>query len=151
MARDRDVRNAIQTLLVATGAFDGVWIWGLPEDYGTGASQLAAAAIEPASSTQEDKWDGAGETGLVVTSRVSITLLYRNDDPQLRDEGVEQLLDVAANALNGQNFVPGFVLPDMSRFRSWSWQPAAPPERRISATFEYQYEIDGWGNYDTTQ
>ena len=46
MSRDRDVRNAIQTALIQTGAFDAVWLWGMPEDYGTGASNLAVAAIE---------------------------------------------------------------------------------------------------------
>jgi hypothetical protein len=66
--RDRDVRNAIQAALIATGAFDGVWIWGLPEAYGTSSSQLAAAAIEPLSSQQDDRFDGGPETGLVVTS-----------------------------------------------------------------------------------
>ena len=39
MSRDRDVRNAIQSTLVATGAFDAVWIWGLPENQGEPASQ----------------------------------------------------------------------------------------------------------------
>ena len=151
MSRDRDVRNAIQTALAATGAFDGVWIWGLPENYGTGASQLAAAAIEPQASQQDDKWDSQTAGGLVVTSQVRITLLYRNDDPQLRDEGAELLLDTAANALNGTDLVAGFTLPAFTRFRSWTWQTPVPPERRIVAAFEYQYEIDGWDSYDTTQ
>ena len=106
--RDRDVRNAIQAALIATGQFDlgsggsAVWIWGLPEDYGTGSSEQAAAAIVPMSSRQEDLWDAAPAGGLVITSRVGIVLLYRHPDPQLRDEGVELLLDTAANALNGQ-------------------------------------------------
>ena len=43
MSRDRDVRNAIQQALIQTGAFDAVWLWGMPEDYGTGASNLALA------------------------------------------------------------------------------------------------------------
>src|SRR6266446_811254 len=95
------VRNSIQTALTATGAFDGVWIWGLPENYGTGASERAAAAIEPVSSTQDDRWDSEPGGGLLIASQVRITLLYRHEDPQLRDEGAELLLDIAANALNG--------------------------------------------------
>jgi hypothetical protein len=147
--RDRDVRNAIHDALVATGAFDGVWIWGLPENYGTGSSQLAAAAIEPESSAQDDRWDGGGETALVVSSRVTITLLYRHDDPQLRDEGAELLMDTAANALNGQNLA-GLTLPDLTRFISWRWQNPTPPERRLTATFSYQYIAEGWNAYDVT-
>ena len=75
MSRDRDVRNAIQAALLRDGRFDAVWIWGLPEDYGTGGSSLAAAAIEPSSSDQSDRWDDVPGGGLVVTSLVTITLL----------------------------------------------------------------------------
>jgi hypothetical protein len=147
--RDRDVRNAIQDALGATGAFDGVWIWGLPEDCGTGSSQLAAAAIEPESSQQDDRFDGGAQTAMVVTSTVTITLLFRHEDPQLRDEGAELLFDTAANALNGQSLA-GLTLPDLSRFVSWKWQTPTPPERRIKASFSYQYIVEGWGGYDVT-
>ena len=149
--RDRDVRNAIQAALVATNAFDAdsVWIWGLPEDYGTGASSFAAAAIEPESSVQEDRWDSAPDGGLIVTSRVTITLLYRHEDPQLRDEAVELLFDTAANALNGQSLAD-ITSPQLTRFLSWRWEKPTPPERRIAATFSYQYIVEGWNEYDET-
>ena len=116
-----------------TAAFDAVWIWGLPEDYGTGASSLAAAAIEPESSTQDDRWDAATVGGLVVTSRVTITFLYRHEDPQLRDEAAELLFDTAANALNGQ-CLAGLTLPQLTRFVSWRWEKPIAPERRITAS-----------------
>jgi hypothetical protein len=147
--RDRDVRNAIHDCLLATGAFDGVWIWGLPEDYGAGASQLAAAAIEPESSVQDDRWDSPPRGGLVVTSRVTITFLQRNDDPQTRDEAAELLLDSAADALNGQSLA-GLTLPGLTRFTSWRWEKPLAPERRITSTFSYSYIVEGWGEYDTT-
>jgi len=148
--RDRDVRNAIHDALAATGAFDGVWIRGLPEEYGTGASQIAVAAIEPESSSQDDRWDSQMAGGLVVTSRVRLTLLYRNEDPQLRDEAAELLLDTAANALNGQSLA-GLTLPAWTRFTGWQWQPATPPERRITVSFSYSYIVEGWEFYDTTE
>jgi hypothetical protein len=156
LSRDRDVRNAIQTALVATGAFDNgfnspaVWIWGLPEDYGTGSSEQAAAAIVPMSSRQEDLWDAAATGGLVVTSRLGIILLYRHHDPQLRDEGAELLLDTTANALNGQSLA-GLTLPQTTRVIQWDWQPVTVPERRINCVFSYQYVVDpDWNAYDTT-
>jgi len=145
--RDRDVRNAMHDALAATGAFDGVWIWGLPEDYGSGASQLAAAAIEPESSTQDDHWDSAPGGGLIVTSRVKLTFLQRHEDPQLRDEAAERLFDSAANALNGQSFA-GLTLSQLSRFLSWRWEKPLAPERRITSTFTYSYIVDGWHAYD---
>ena len=149
--RDRDVRNAIQAALLATDAFDpnGVWLWGLPENYGSGACEARAAAIEPVSSTQDDRWDSEPAGGLVVTSQVRLTLLYRHEDPQLRDEGAELLLVTAANALNGASLA-GLTLPPFTRFTAWSWQTATPPERRIAATFTYQYISEGWDAYDET-
>lgn len=149
MYRDRDVRNAIHDALVATDAFDGVWIWGLPEGYGTGSSLLSGAAIEPDSSKQDDLWDSGSTTGLLVTSLVRITLLYREKDPQLRDEGAELLMDTAANALNGQSLA-GLTLPDKTCFQMWQWLKPEAPERRIMATFSYQYVVDGWGAFDVS-
>lgn len=151
MARDRDVRDAIQSALAATNAFDegAVWIWGLPEDYGSGASKLAAAAIEPESSTQDDRFDGGPSTGLVVTSRITITFLYRHDDPQIRDEACENLVEYAAVALNGQSLA-SLTMPDTTKFAGWRWLPATAPERRIVSSFVYQYIVDGWASYDET-
>ncbi len=151
MSRDRDVRNAVQSALIATNAFDhgAVWIWGLPEDHGTGSSEQAAVAIVPMSSSQGDLWDAAAAGGLVITSRVQLVMLYRNEDPQLRDEGAELLLDATANALNGQSLA-GLTFPQTTRITDWTWQPPAVPERRIQATLTYQYIVEGWESYDVT-
>ena len=147
--RDRDVRNAIQAALVETNAFDSVYLRGLPEDYGTGASGLAAAAIEPLSSDQTDRWDSQPEGGLLVSSLVTITFLYRQEDPQLRDEAAECLFDTAADALNGQSLAQ-FTVPGLTRFVSWRWEKPTPPERRIAAVFAYAYIIESWDSYDVT-
>jgi hypothetical protein len=150
--RDRDVRNAIQAALVATNSFDGVHVWGIPEDYGSGSSERAAVWIVPQSSRQEDLWDTATVGGLVITSRIGLLLVYRHDDPQLRDEGAELLLDTAANALNG-NGLPdqlgnNMVFVQTARITGWDWQPPASAERRIQAIYSYQYNVEGWDNYD---
>lgn len=156
MSRDRDVRNAVQAALVATDAFDvsvnagaAVWIWGVPADWGTASSNKAAAAIVPMSSRQEDLWDAAPAGGLVITSRLGIVLLYRDNDPQLRDEGAELLLDTTANALNGQSLA-GLTFPQTTRIIQWDWQPVTVPERRIQAILSYQYIVPDWDGYDTT-
>jgi hypothetical protein len=147
--RDRDVRNAVQAALANTDAFNGVHVWGLPEDYGSGSSEQAAVWIVPQSSRQEDLWDAALIGGLVITSRIGLLLAYRHDDPQSRDEGAELLLDTAANALNGQSF-GGLIFPQTARITGWDWQPPASAERRIQATFSCQYIVDTWDGYDTT-
>ena len=71
----------------------------------------------------------------------------RHDDPQLRDEGVELLLNTAANALNGQS-LGGLIFPQTARITGWDWQPVTVPERRIQAIFSYQYIVDNWDGYD---
>jgi hypothetical protein len=149
MSRDRDVRNAIVTALTATNQFNGVFVWGLPEDYGSGASAEAFAAVIPMSSRQEDLWDAAPAGGLVITSRVAIVLAYRHIDPQLRDEAAELLVDTTANALNGQSLA-GLTLPQTARVIQWDWQAVTVPERRINCVFSYQYIVEGWDEYDTT-
>jgi len=147
--RDRDVRNAIQAAMIATNAFDlgAVWMWA--EDQGTPASQSAAAMITPMSSRQEDLWDSAPGGGLLITSLVKIEVAYRGEDAQTRDEGAELLLDTTANALNGQS-LGGLILPQTARMQGWNWQETITPERRIQATFSYQYIVEGWDSYDTT-
>jgi hypothetical protein len=149
MTRDRDVRNAMQAALMATNAFNAVYLSGLPENFGSGSSNVAIAVVEPSASNQSDRWDSQPVGGLIVASTVTITLAYRHRDPQLRDEAVELLFDVAANTLNGQSLA-GLTLPALTRFQSWRWETPAPPERRITSTFAYQYIVEGWDDYDTT-
>lgn len=148
--RDRDVRNAIQAALKATGAFDNVYLWGFPEEYGSGASQSAVAVIEPSSSRQSDRDDNAPLGDLYVESTVTITFLQRSEDPQACDEACELLFEMAANALNGQ-VLAELTMPAMTKFVSWKWQRRTPPERRITSTFIYRYIVPGWDGYDTTQ
>jgi hypothetical protein len=143
------VRNAVVTALQATNAFDGVFVWGLPEDHGTGSSKQAEAIVTPQSSRQEDLWDAAPAGGLVITSQVAITLFYRNEDPQLRDEGAELLLDTTANALNGQS-LGGLTFPQTTRITQWNWPPPASVERQIQTVLSYQYIVEGWESYDVT-
>lgn len=145
--RDRDVRSAIQAALAATGAFDAVYLWGAPEGRGSGASRFAIATVEPLSSVQEDKFDSAATGSLVVTSQVALTLIARHEDPQLRDEAAELLLDVAADALNGQALA-GFTIPELTRLLNWRWPAPTAPERWIEAVFSYQYIVDFWNSYD---
>jgi hypothetical protein len=147
--RERDVRSSIRDVLDSTGAFDGVYLAGLPPDRGERCGDSRSVSIEPVETTGADHWDDT--TGdLVMTSRVSLTLLARHDDPQVRDETAEQLLNVAANALNGQALA-GLTLPGWTRIRSWTWQKPHAPERRIAAVLEYQYLVAGWTGFDTTE
>jgi hypothetical protein len=148
--RDRDVRNAIVDALTATNEFSsgGVWITGLPEDSGSPASEQCAVAIDPISTAEDDLWDAAAAGGIVMKSLVRITVLYRGGDIQLRDEQAERLLSVVANVVNGNGF-GGLCFPQTARLTGWIWAPPTVPERRIAATYSYQYIVEGWDSYDT--
>ena len=152
MTRERDVRNAIADLLVATGAFDrqGVWLVA-PEDLGQGTDIAAAVWIEPVSTTIRDEWDAQDSGGITMTAMLRITFAFRAEAAEARDDGAERLLNAAADALNGQILVPGFTIPAWTRFLLWMWSPPAPPERQIVAMFRYDYEIEGWTGFDTTE
>lgn len=149
MSRERDVRNAIQAALMATGAFSGVWITGLPEKCGQGASDLTAAAIEPVGTTCTTGWDSAPAGNLDYTATCTVTLLARHPDPQLRDELAEQLLDYLNNAINGQSLA-GFTLPQKTMVTEWRWETATVPERRIAATISFAYLVT-WESFDISQ
>jgi hypothetical protein len=149
MARERDVRNAIQAALVQTGAFSDVWLTGLPEDYGQGASGLTAAAIVPITTHLVSGWDAAPAGELDFAAKLGVTLLARHPDPQLRDELAEQLLDFLINAVNGQSLA-NFTIPQQTIVTSWEWLSPRPPERRIAATVDFSYLVT-WNGFDTSQ
>lgn len=150
MSRERDVRNAIQTALIATETFSDVWLTGLPENYGQSASDLTAAAIEPAATALATGWDYGPGGGLDYTATLTVTLVAHHPDPQLRDELAEQLLGYLQNAVDGQSLA-GFTLPQKTIVTGWQWQTPASPERRIAATVSFAYLIEGWDNFDVSQ
>jgi hypothetical protein len=147
--RERDIRNQIHDLLEQTGAFDGVYLAGLPEDRGEPSGDRRSVSIEPGETTEADLWDDT--TGdLIMTCRVNLTFLARHENPQIRDETAEQLLNIAASALNGQSLA-GATLVGQTRIRSWSWERPNAPERRIAAVLEYQYLVSNWAGLNTVE
>jgi hypothetical protein len=147
--RERDIRNEVRDLLEQTGAFDGVYLAGLPEDRGEPSGDFRAVSIEPGETTEADLWDDT--TGdLIMTCRVKLTFLARHEDPQVRDEAAEQLLNIASSALNGQS-LSNATLTGQTRIRSWSWEKPKAPERRLAAVLECQYLVSGWSGLNTTE
>lgn len=146
--RERDVRNNIRDRLLATNAFTDVWITGLPEDSGAAASDLTAAAIEPVATGMRSGWDAQTEGAIEFIATVTVTLLARNEDVQLRDEQAELLLDILADAVDGKSLA-GLTVPGKTYVSAWKWQPPAPPERRIAATVSFSYIVT-WEGFDTS-
>lgn len=147
--RERDVRRAIREMLDSTGMFDRVDL-GIAADPGGGASgMLRTASIEP----KETVVAGLGDDvsgGLAATATVKILLIARDDDHIARDDAAEVLLNTTAAALNGRA-IGGITLPGSTRLRSWEWRKAAAPERRIEATLEFRYLLEGWNDFNLSE
>lgn len=149
MSRERDVRSAIQAKLLATGAFSDVWLTGLPDNYGQGSSDITAASIEPVATSMKTGWDTTPDGGLYFSTALTVTILARHSDPQLRDELAEQLLSNLINCVAGQSLAD-FTLPVLTLVNAWQWKPPTPPERRIVANVSFGYLIEGWDNFDVS-
>lgn len=150
MARERDVRLAIRDALLQTGAFSHVRLTGLPEEYGHGASDLTAAAIQPGSTELLAGWDAPPAGGRAFSCRLRVMVLARHADAELCDELAEQLVEFVRNALDGRPLVPGFNLPGHTIVTGWEWLPRKAPERRIAVSVAYHYLQDGWNDADTS-
>lgn len=146
--RERDVRVLIRDLLEQTGAFDEVRL-GMPEARGSSAGRLRTAVVEPVQTVRNDPWDDLAADPL-MTCHVRVILMSRDDDPQVRDDVAERLLNITANALLS-DALAAWVIPSRTRFRSWTWEDAVAPERRISAILEYQYLVDGVSGLNTSE
>jgi hypothetical protein len=151
VARERDFRNALKDALVQTGAFTNVTLTGLPETYGEGSSDLAAAAIQPGSTRMTTGWDASPDGGRNFMCQLLVTVLARHSDAELCDDLAEQLVEFVRNAVDGLAIVPGFNEPQKTMVTGWTWQPRAAPERRIAITVTYDYLQDGWNSADTSQ
>ncbi|QEH38646.1 hypothetical protein OJF2_72520 [Aquisphaera giovannonii] len=147
--RERDIRGLIRDMLEQTGAFDGAYLSGLPEDRGERAGDGRAVSIEPSETRQACPWDDA-DGDPIMTCQVALTILARDDDPRARDDLAELLLNIAANALWRSN-LGGAAIASRTQIRSWTWLPPQAPERRIKAVLEYQYLVDGLTGLNTAE
>lgn len=147
--RERDIRGAIMELLDSTGVFDRIYPGTLPDAGGEPSGMLRTASIEPSGTVVSGLGDDVSGA-LEATCCITIVLLARDDDPTARDDAAELLLNTTAAALNGRS-LGGISLPGSTRLRSWAWHRAAPPERRIEATLEFQYLLEGWSDFDLAE
>lgn len=145
--RDKDVRLAMRDLLEKTNAFDEVSLKGLPEDWGSRAGSSKISFVEPLNYTQTDLWDGGPNTGSTANNQATITIAVRDSDPQACDEKCELLLQTAIDAIQGQSLA-NLTVCDHTRFVRAQFQKRVAPERRLVATFAYEYIIDAWDGYE---
>ena len=127
-SRQGYIRNLVGDLLDQTGSLDGVYLSGLPEDRGESSEDTQAVAIEPWETTQTEPWNDYGGDPL-LTYRLNLSFLARHEDPQIRDEMVELLLNAAAL---GGNSLGSAAVPARTQIKSWPWEKPKAPERRIA-------------------
>jgi hypothetical protein len=147
--RDRDIRNAVKVALTNTNLFDDVSLTATPDINTEGASASCCGLIEPDGGELVPNWDSATVGGVIITGRLVITLSVRHQDPELRDEQAELLLNTACNSLNGQS-LGGLIFPQKTRILSWSWLAATHPERKIKCLFGYEYLVAAWNGLDVS-
>lgn len=146
MSRDRDIRNAMHDLLMATNAFSDVLIGRDLEDYAPG-SIGDSCKIEPMEERSKGMWDQGDD--LEVHVKVKVTFTSRNDDPQLRDEGAERLYNTAKNVLNDVSLA-GLTMPAFTSFDQARWLKPTHPARQVEAVFSYRYFNDD-NTFDTAE
>jgi hypothetical protein len=148
--RERDIRNAVHDLLMATHAFDEVWLPGMQSPRGKAASDIRACAIDPKRTTTLSGFDAAEIGAWIYRCQIGLTVVVRNDDEQLRDETAEQLLNLVRNALDGVS-LGGITLLEKTWVGDWTWLNPQPPERKIQATLTCEYLEEGWEVADVTE
>lgn len=146
--RDADVLDAARAALEATGAFDAV-LEALPEERGEGAAGDLLAVVETAAvggGTESQDFVDAG--GVVINThkyQANITIIVRDESAATRNRVLDQLCNVAHNAIAGQNF-GGLTIPAWTRIDRFGDVPAKSPERRKRAVFRFAYLVADGGH-----
>ena len=85
-----------------------------------------------------------------MTNHDTLTLSFRHEDPQIRDQAAATVLDIARNALNYQS-IGGLTFPAWTFLRGGNWEPPVAPERKITCDFTYQYLVEGGNSFDVSE
>jgi hypothetical protein len=155
--RERDIRNAIRSALVATDAFDdgGVVLWGFRDASDQGADRTRAVSILPGPGKEDDKWDGVLDGQMLEMDHARLIIRVRDEDIQKRDEDADRLLNICKDALNGAalNTVLGepVIYPQWTKIISWDWREPTPPQREIECVFQYLFDAPTWTGFDTSE
>jgi hypothetical protein len=147
-ATDWDILGDARDRLVATGAFDGVYRSAAPEDRGRKSADRYAAVVSAASWEEVDPYDDEREVQSERRVAWTLTLIARDDDPELREKALARLLAVAQDALDGVALGPGITIPGWTRLRKGRYLPAEPPEQRMAVSGEFAYWVEGYAGHD---
>lgn len=147
--RDRTILRLIADALAATGEFDEVCTTGLPERTGRTAGDARLASLELVSFKERELATDPDTAPRERTVRYHCYLLVRVEDPDARDDEVDRLANVAANAVDGQTFA-GITLRSFTTLDAGQYLPAAAPERRLVMTGQFVYLLDSYATRSVT-
>lgn len=145
--RDTDILVEIVRLLKATDQFGSVWLCGMEEYQRSGAEETSIAFVDPESWTEDtdaDDEDGPRERRDVIWS---LTIVVKDDDPQRRNQRLDQLANVAMNTLNGVSYLGQTVRP-WSRLTNGRYSAANHPYKFMEITGKFTLLLDDYDGND---
>lgn len=145
--RDRQILKAIGTLLTATGAFDEVRTSGLPADRGLPSSDGKLVVLDLDQWQDRDRSDDPDATPQDRDVTFLCYVCVRMEDPDMRDDELDRLVQTATNAINGQS-VLGVTLPEWTRLLAGKWMPPTAPERRVICRGSFRYLLDDFDSHN---
>ena len=147
--RDWDVFESISTLLAATNEFDNIYRSALPESNGQRSEDQLAACVAPRDWDEVDDADNASTQQIKRSVRWTLTLMVREDDPEIRERYLDRLLNIAMTAIDGKSLA-GLTIPAWTKLRKGSYELPNAPEQRMTCQGEFVYWIDGFGSHDAS-
>ena len=144
---DFSILNDARDRLAALGVFDGVYRSALPEDKGQSSGDKLAAVVAPGDWDEVDERNDEETVQSTRRVRWALTLIARDDDPELREAALDDLLSASQNALDGVSLA-GVTIPDWTRLRRGRYEPSQSPEQRMTVVGEFAYWVEGFDGHD---
>lgn len=128
------IRDAIKKLMLATNAFDDVWI-GSKLDWGKRPNVAKGGSVQPISTQLQQGYDFGETAPAIYRTDIRVGIYVRNEDSELRDAIAQRLLQQVDNATYHVSLA-SLTVPEMTALKHWSWHEAkdvSPPAREIEA------------------
>jgi len=138
---DRHIMRSIKEALEATGQFDAVYRGIITDGAGKPADFKAIAVIYMDNFDEPTFADDEDDTQYQHALRFRITIEVREDDPELREDELDRLRCVVANAINYKNF-SDVTIPGLTLVKTGSYGKPDHPTQSLDLRVETAYFVD---------
>lgn len=138
---DRHIMRSIKEALEATGQFDAVLRGVITDAAGKPADYKAIAVIWMDNFEEPTFADDEDATQSQHSIRFRITIEVREDDPELREDELDRLRCVVANAVNYQSF-NDVTITGLTLVRSGTYGKPDHPTQSLDLRVETAYFVD---------